>query len=489
MYKIVVLGVDGLNPQRISQWLDDLPSLKKMQQEGIWGDIESTMPPTAPQAWISSQCGQNPGAYGLWGYTYRDDFSYAETKSADSRVIDDRVDCLYKILPKMGQKVALINVPLTWPLPEIPGGYCVSDFVPKNNEIGFTWPESLSSEVNNLVGEYMFDVFDTALNPRLTDRGKMVGRIYETDAQRLTLLAHFAHERNCDYVFAVLTGAKRIHARFCRGFENNDSGPDYEDVLHDYYKWIDTNLGKIRESLDRDSGLFVYSPYCVQRGDGHINLNEWLIDNGYMTLHQYPVRPTPMKNLNIDWAKTRCWSTGNSGKVYINLKGRETHGIVEPDDYDRLLDELRDKLSEVHDKNGQVRETQVLKREENQFGKYEEYGPDMFVHIHKVPWNTNEWVGYGSGEIFASGQRGDSDGEYDGLYGYFCVSGSGVPAIGELKEISVLNIAPTVMEVLRLEIPAHMEKPSILSVAKKKETESSVSRKERVRSRLKALGY
>jgi predicted AlkP superfamily phosphohydrolase/phosphomutase len=489
MRKIVVMGLDGFSPKAVRHWLADLPQLKKIHQEGIWGSVECIVPPTAPQAWISSQCGQNPGAYGLWGYNYRNDFYYGESEIANFRVMDDRADCLYKTLPRVGQKVAVINAPLTWSPPEIPGGYSISDFMHDGNEAGFTWPKSLQQEVCNLVGDYIFDPFDTIRDSGPMNRKRTVERIREMVEQRFTLVRHFIRKKNCDYVFAVMTGIKFIHKLFCNGLKPNHSGSYYEDVIRDYYKWIDTKVGEIHRSLDSDTGLFVYSPYSIQRRTGQLNLNEWFNHNGYMTLYEYPGTPTAFANLNVDWAKTRCWSIGNSGKIYINLKGRETQGIVEPDDYDELLDELRDRLSGIQDKGNRALGVQLLKREEINFGKYEEYGPDMFMHIHEAPWNTNDRVGYGLGQIFAPDQQEDFDGEYNGVYGYFAISGSDVPAIGELSDVSLLSIAPTVMEALRMEIPAHMEKPSILSMAEQTKKESSANRKARVRSRLKALGY
>ncbi|NIM99914.1 MAG: hypothetical protein GTO24_18135, partial [candidate division Zixibacteria bacterium] len=280
-----------------------------------------------------------------------------------------------------------------------------------------------------------------------------------------------------------------IHRLLCDREEGEGCPSHYENTLNDYYKWLDKRIQGISEILDSDTGLLVYSPYSAVKIEGRVNLNEWLIHNGYMTLHEYPEKPTAFKHLTVDWTKTKCWSVGSSGRLYINRKGRERQGIVEYDDYDDLLDELGSKFREIHVEKGPAVQTQVFKREETHSGKYEEYGPDMFIYINNVPWNTNELVGYGLGEVFLSGQQEHSDGEYHGLYGYFCMSGSDVPAIGELKEISVLNIAPTVMEVLRLEPSMNMERPSILSMAKKKEKKSAASKKERVRSRLKALGY
>ncbi|NIO04098.1 MAG: hypothetical protein GTN74_05635 [Proteobacteria bacterium] len=483
MHRMIVLGVDGLNPDTVKQWLDDLPHLKKMQKEGIWGDLESTLPPAAPQAWISSQCGQNPGAYGLWDYTYRHDFSYAEARLADSNVVDERVDRLHKTLPRRGQKVALIGVPVTWPPPEIPAGYCISDFALTSEKPGFTWPKSLEEEVHNLIGEYLFEARETSFSHGRRDRQRVKKRIYDMDQQRFTLLKHFIHEKKCDYVLAVFGGPKVLWRLF------SQEGGRKNDWLHDYYRWMDANLGEMRSGLDDDIALLVYSPYSIGRREGQINLNEWLIHNGDMTLHEYPKKPTAFENLDVDWSKTKCWSMGNSGRVFVNLKGREPQGIVEYGQYDRLLDDLRERLSRIHDENGSPLQIQTFKREEIHSGKYEEYGPDMFVHINRPQWNANELVGYGFGLTCASGQDEGLDGHWNGLYGYFCMSGSKVPARGELKQISVLSIPPTIMEVLGLEIPVDMEKPSILYMAKQEQRKSRASRKERVRSRLKALGY
>ena len=64
MSKIVVLGLDGLNPELVKRFSDELPNLKKMQQEGIWGDIESIVPATTPQVWTCSSVWSEPRC--LW---------------------------------------------------------------------------------------------------------------------------------------------------------------------------------------------------------------------------------------------------------------------------------------------------------------------------------------------------------------------------------------------------------------------------------------
>jgi predicted AlkP superfamily phosphohydrolase/phosphomutase len=489
MRKIVVLGIDGLNPQAVARWLDDLPNLRKMQQGGIWGLLESTVPPIAPQAWISSQSGQNPGAYGLWNSTYRDDFTYDESGIVDSRVIDQRADCLHGILPKMGQSVAMINAPGTWPPPEIPGGYCISDAAPDGGKNCSTWPESLEGEIRELVGEHPLHPLDLKPPRSQNDAETVLTRICEMDTQRLSLMKHFAHNKNCDYTLAVLSGPRQIHRLWESRPPNDASDLHHQDALHTYYKWLDRGLEELCHGLGSDTALLLYSPYSLDKICGQINLNEWFVQNGYMTLSAYPEKPTAIEKASVDWSQTKCWSKGESGSIYLNLKGRESQGAIDPDDYDVLLDEVADRLSQIHDQGGNELNGQVFKREDIHSGPYQEYGPDLFLHIDKAPWMTNDRVGYGSNRVSLSVQQEELHGTYHGLCGYFCLSGSDVPSVGELEDLTVLHVAPTIMEALKLEVPIPMEKPSILSVGKTKEKKSPVSRKERVRSRLKALGY
>jgi len=488
--KIAVLGLDGFNPELVKLWLDELPSLKRLQQEGVWGNIESTIPPTAYPAWTCAQTGRNPGMIGFWDATYRDDFSYGEPKVANSQII--KPEPLYRSLPKRGEKVAVINVPVTWPPPEIPGGYCISGFTTPDLESGFTWPDSLKHEVFNVTGEYILDVGEGGVDYRLMNRDAALKRIYDMDTQRFTLLKHFIHKKQCDYILTVLTGTNRMAHLFYRYFDENHRRyePDsrYKNALHDYYIWIDRNIGEVREALDSDTVPLIHSAYSAQRLDGQINLNEWLIQEGYMTLNEYPPQPTAFRDLKVDWSKTKCWATGYTGQIYLNLKGREAQGIVAPEDYDRLLDELAAKIRGIPDEQGKQLNTQVFKRNDIHSGTYSQYGPDMFISFDQYRRNTSEMAGYGSGNIYSFDTPEGPDDAVNSRYGYFCTAGAGIPAGGELKGISLLSIAPTVLDILQLSIPNDMEKPSILAGIKEAPPKPAEA-ESRMSARLKALGY
>ena len=490
MSKVVVLGLDGFNPELVKGWLDDLPNLKKLQQEGIWGKMESSVPPIAPQTWTCAQSSRNPGVFGFWDFSYRDDFSYGQPKSIDCSVRDKRVNCLHKILPMIGQKVAIINVPLSWPPPRIPGGYSISSYMTPSLDRGFTWPESLRNEVHSLVGEYIIDATEAGVNYRHMEKDRVLKRIYDMDSQRFTLLKHFISKKQCDCVFTVITGSDRMPHLFYRYFDEQhrryDPDPRYKNALHDYYVRIDKQIGEIRDTLDGETALFVHSAHGVQRLDGRINLNEWLIQEGYMVLHEYPSELTTMMKLKVDWSKTKAWATGYTGQIYLNVKGREPQGIVDPDDYDRLLDELADKIIEIPDERGNPLKTRVFKRKEIHSGPFAEHGPDLFILFDECRWNISEMVGYGQGSIYSFDTPLGPDDGADGLYGYFFIAGPGVPASGERIGATLLDVAPTVLDVMDLEIPQEMEGKSILGEEKPARTPED---DEKVRSRLKALGY
>ena len=328
------------------------------------------------------------------------------------------------------------------------------------------------------------------MNYRKMEKDRVLKRIYDMDSQRFTLLKHFFGEKQCDYIFTVIMGCDRMPHLFYRYFDEQhrryDSDPRYTNALHDYYVWIDKQIGEILGVLGGDGVLFVHSDHSVQRFDGRVNLNEWLIQEGYMVLHEYPSGLTPLMKLKVDWSKTKAWATGYTGQLYLNVKGRESQGIVDPDGYDGLLDELADKMIKIPDEKGKPLKTQIFKRKEIHSGPFAQYGPDLFIFFDECRWNISEMVGYGTGEVYSfDTPLGPDDGAH-GFYGYFCIAGPGVPAKDEYVGATLLDVAPTVLDVMDLEIPKEMEGKSLLGNDK---PAYSPDAEKKVRDRLKTLGY
>jgi len=503
--KIVVLGLNGFNPKLAEQWSNELPNLIKIQKEGIWGDLESMVPFTIPQIWISALCGKNSGFYGIWDFTYRDDFSYNETKLVNSKVIQARTSPLYEVLPRLEQKIAVISIPVIWPCPRIPGGYAVCEFMNSSADCNFsTFPSSLKNEICELTGTYVKNATGTNIDinynkNKIDDKEGVLKNIYDIDSQRLTLTKYFINEKNCDCVIVNLTGIENVLDLFYCCFDSKgksyESESYHKDFLHEYYVWFDKKLGEIYESLHGDVVLLVYSGYTAQKLNGRINLNEWLIKEGYMTLFEYPGEISSFKDVKVDWSRTKCWSIGYNGKLYLNIKGREPQGIVDPKDYDKLLGELESKLEDISDKVGNHLNVEIFQRDDIYFGPYTKYGPDIFVNFNEGRLGTSELIGHTRGEIYSFDVIKNGGNTAHSLYGYFAMAGPGIPTYGGLKGVSLLSLTPTVLDILGLPVPKNLEGLSILDVIKfvikikKEEKIYSEKTKKTIRSRLEMLGY
>ena len=485
--KVVMIGLDGLNPDLVYQWKGELPNLSKLMEEGIHGNIKSTVPPITPQAWSCILTGKNPGHFGYWDFTYRDDYSYGQSELVNSRVRDERVDTIYEILSGYNKKVAIINVPVTYPPPEIPGGYSISSFMTPSLNKEFTHPASLKKEIEKIIGQYIIDASTSDMNFRQMDKEVVLKRIYDMDKQRFELTKYFIKEKKCDFVFTVIMGTDRMPHLFYRYFDKNHRRytphPKYESALKNHYKFCDESIGEILNLVDEDTVMIVTSDHSVQKLDGRINLNEWLIKEGYMKLRKRPERPTSLMQVDIDWSQTKAWATGFTGQLYLNLKGRESQGIVDSQDYERLLDELAEKLKAITDEKGESLDTKVYKRKDIHSGEYAKFGPDLFVYFDNCYWNISELIGYDSIYSYDT-PKGPDDGGH-GPFGFFAMAGKGVPKRGKVSDADLLDIAPTILHLFGVTIPQDMEG----KVLTKKESVYSKEDEDEIRERLSRLGY
>ena len=234
--------------------------------------------------------------------------------------------------------------------------------------------------------------------------------------------------------------------------------------------------------IEDNTAIIVVSDHSVQRLDGRINLNEWLVQEGYMRLNSRPKELTPLMQADIDWPKTRAWATGFTGQIYLNIRGREPEGLVEPKDYDHLLGELIGKLGKITDEKGNPLDTNVYKRRDIHSGEYAKFGPDLFIYFDRCHWNISELLGYDS--IYSYNTPKGPDDAGHGPYGFFSIYGPAIPNLGEVSA-DLLDIAPTVLQLMGVPIPKDMEGKPLIG----KERVFSAEDEKEVRERLSKIGY
>lgn len=468
--KVLLLCLDGLNPDLAYQWRDELPNFDKIMDSGAYGYIDSTHPPITPQAWTVVRSGQNPGKFGYWDFRYREDYSYIEDVRVNSAKPLKHVDTLDTILPKLGKKVGMLNVPVTYPPLEIPNGFCISSFMTPGEEYEYTYPSYLRILIRTMFDEYFFDASTRDQNFRVIPKDRVLARIYMMDDQKFKLLSHFIRERKYDYIMTVIMGTDRMPHLFWHYMDPEhiryDPDSKYKDALKNHYKFCDEWVGKLLKEADEEMNLLLLSDHSVHRLDGRININEWFVENDYLKLKEKPRKLTSFRDLKINWEESIAWGSGYQGQIFLNVKGKEEKGFVEPDEYDDMLDQLIKDLENIPYKEGKKLDTKIVKRKDVYYGPLAKFAPDLFTYFGKMHWAISPLVGHGSNYSYDTA-LGSDDGVH-GPQGFFMMAGPDIPKMGEIrakpepwtppeKDFSLLDIAPTILHLMGIEVPEEME--------------------------------
>jgi predicted AlkP superfamily phosphohydrolase/phosphomutase len=487
--KVCILGLDCAPPELVfERFWNDLPNLSKLMAAGVWGPLESTTPPITVPAWMSMMTGKDPGTLGVYGFRNRKDHSYDGLAFANSRMV--REEAVWDILAKHGKQSILLGVPLTYP-PRPVNGLMVCDFLAPDTTVEYTYPPELKEEIRETVGEYVIDVRDF----RTEDKDRLLGDIYEMTEKRFSLAEHLLTSKPWDFFIMVEMGTDRIHHGFWRYFDPNHPlytpGNPYENAIRDYYIAVDRHVGEIVGLLPEDTLLMVVSDHGAKRMDGGICFNEWLIREGYLTLKQSPDGVTKFSPALVDWERTRAWGDGGYyGRLFLNVQGREPQGVVPPEQYDALRDELVSKLEALGDENGRSIGTKVFRPQEV-YKACHNVPPDLIVYFGDLNWRSVGSVGHGT--VWT---HENDTGPDDANHAQF-----GMAVIADLSALnpqpstlnaarqgmSIYDIAPTILQAFGIEPPTGMGRSGIAlpgyDAVYTPEEEAEIAR------RLEDLGY
>ncbi|MCX7591215.1 MAG: alkaline phosphatase family protein [Kiritimatiellae bacterium] len=164
------------------------------------------------------------------------------------------------------------------------------------------------------------------------------------------------------------------------------------DFLPRLYSQMDRAIGEAMRCVDDQTVLMVVSDHGFGSFRRQVNVNSWLMDNGYAVAIDRFSRGSADYFGDISWPKTRAYGLGINS-LYLNLKGREPDGIVEPgDEKERLLRELAMRLKEWRDpKTGGPVLKNVYRPEEIYSGPYLNEAPDLilgFAPTYRASWDT-----------------------------------------------------------------------------------------------------
>jgi predicted AlkP superfamily phosphohydrolase/phosphomutase len=114
MRKVLAIGLDCAPPELVfDRWRPYLPNIGRLMGAGLYGELESTIPPITIPAWMSMMTSKDPGQLGLYGFRNRKDHSYDSMTLATSLAVKE--ETAWDILARAGKTVTLIGVPPSYP--------------------------------------------------------------------------------------------------------------------------------------------------------------------------------------------------------------------------------------------------------------------------------------------------------------------------------------------------------------------------------------
>jgi predicted AlkP superfamily phosphohydrolase/phosphomutase len=486
--KILVLGLDCAAPELLFGY-EDLPNIRRLMDVGAYGRLESVIPPITVPAWMCMSTSQDPGSLGIYGFRNRVDHSYDGLGIASAKSIN--APAIWDYLAREGKKSIVMGVPPGFP-PRPISGISVGCFLtPDTDKNDFTYPPEVSDEIRKLVGRYPVDVQGF----RSDNKAWLRDETFAMSRTQFKVVRHFLENKEWDYFHFVDIGLDRIHHGFWKYHDPlhvlHEPNSPFQDTVHDYYRHIDDEIGRVLELLSDDTIVLIVSDHGAQRLDGGFCVNEWLVREGLLVLNTYPERVTPFSKLSVNWEKTKVWSEGGYyARVFFNVRGREPRGVVDPAEYESFRDQIKAKFEATVGPDGKKLGTLVFKPQEI-YRAVNNVAPDLIVHFGALYWRSIGGVGYPAIHI-RENDTGPDDCNH-AQFGSFILAAPNSPLQGEIAGARLLDIAPTIMELSGHEIPTTMQGRSLVANYTLSELGNPTGYSEDdeaiIRDRLSGLGY
>jgi predicted AlkP superfamily phosphohydrolase/phosphomutase len=541
MSRTLVIGIDGGTFDLIHPWAEagDLPNLARLMAEGIHGLLESTLPPVTAPAWSSFATGMNPGKHGV--------FDFIKPMGGQFDLVNAtsiRAPTLWQILSEAGQRVGVMNVPVTYP-PASANGFIIGGML---SPVGgtFTYPADLLDRYAKRMKPYRIapnvqykpgnEAEFTADLLDLVDRRGEYALQLMADYPYDFLMFHFQATDNMQHAFWKFVDPS--HPLY-----DAQAASRFGPALEQLYQRIDGFVGQMLDRLTDDTTVVVMSDHGFGSLHYVVNLNLFLLDQGLLQLKRgawtrlktglfragltpasfwHLIERTGLQNYvwhvskstrnkvvgkflsfdDVDWSHTLAYSIGHVGQIYINLQGREPEGIVEPGaEHEAVRQRVSETLRQLrHPETGQPLVDRVVHSDQVVHGPYAHRSPDL--HVVMDNHQTIAFPLFATDRHIVTRQiRGDSGCHRP--HGIFIARGPEIRPGETVEGAHIMDLAPTILHLMKLPVPDDMD-GRVLSEAlatprpveyqaanatDRADAELSAEETAEVEDRLRTLGY
>lgn len=362
---VTVVGLDGASPNIFERWLDDLPNLRSLIDDGYSGTLESTDPPVTNVAWTSFATGKYPENTGIFDWVYVDETYEPRTYRGD----EVKQKSLYDIV----EGSTFVNLPASYPRrAAADGAHVVHAFDSPDRHAAV--PEEFQQFPE--FAEYENSKPDDDLSPI-----EQVRQLRDIEAKRFAFAKRAFEET--DELFFVLFSSTDFGLHIIQELEG-----EIAREFRGLYQDIDGYIGWFRE---RSDDLVVMSDHGFEEKTRQFFVSEWLRENGYLSLAEpeeggagrlqsivpgavlqndvlYGVAKRAFQHVSsltgfadaeevyasladpgFDYDDTKLFKTGGLWNLVVNRAGVFDRGTVEVDEARELVEEVAQNLSSVRD--------------------------------------------------------------------------------------------------------------------------------------------
>jgi predicted AlkP superfamily phosphohydrolase/phosphomutase len=239
------------------------------------------------------------------------------------------------------------------------------------------------------------------------------------------------------------------------------------DAIEKIYRRADDLVGRIEAKLPPGTVFIVMSDHGFHSFRRGVNLNTWLVQNGYMVFEGQVDVKASMNDMflgrgkffqGVDWSRTRAYAVG-LGQIYFNLRGREAQGVVSAGaEYKALQDEMAAKLLGLKDPDtGEAVFADIYRRDDIYKGDYLQAAPDLQVGFHdgyRVGWQDT--MGGITRAVVENNNR-----KWSGDHCATATEISGGVFFSNRKIATatphIMDLSPTILKLLEVSLPADLD--------------------------------
>jgi len=355
-----IIGLDGV-PYRLIQELSEngtMPHVRMLMNDGVFRQMESSIPEVSSVAWASIITGSNPGTHGIFGFTdlapgtYKLIFPNFNTIKSDPFWQQDTT-----------KRRVIINVPTTYPAKEL-NGVLIAGFVALNLEKA-TYPASLVPQLKNM--DYRIDI---DLQRASKSTIFLLEELSRTLQARIAVCRYLWQSEKWDTFMLVFTGTDRLMHFLWHAYED-EAHPHHAAFMH-YFHEVDEAIGEIMRNMEQDDSIILLSDHGFERLDRDVYINLILKQHGLLKFRNEP--PSSLEDISEG---TKAFAL-DPARIYLNLENKYPRGCVKPQEQESVLRELESIFASLY-YNAKKVIKKCYRREEIYKGQFMHQAPDIVL--------------------------------------------------------------------------------------------------------------